>query len=87
MQQLESCNGPVSDSLYPKFTLNVNLSNRHINLNGIDLSVAEMKAILLSFDGRAMIHLEGLEGTPPSWLTERLLTPTGYISKTPKMPK
>ena len=79
--------GHKSDEMYPKVTLKVDLSKRKISINGVVLSAQDAKEILLSLDGRgAMIDLEGLTGKPPKWLTEGVLIPAGYISKTPKLP-
>ena len=79
--------GHKSDEMYPKVTLKVDLSKRKVSINGVVLSAQDAKEILLSLDGRgAMIDLEGLAGKPPEWLTEGVLIPAGYISKTPKLP-
>ena len=79
--------GPKSDRMYPSVTLKVDLENKKIRINGIMLSPQDTKEILLSVSGRgAMVDLEGLEGKPPRWLTEEVLIPAGYISKTPKIP-
>lgn len=46
-----------------------------------------VRDILLSLSGRgAMLDLEGYDGRPPEWLVEEVLTPTGYVGKTPKLP-
>ena len=80
--------GEKSDRMYPSVVLKVNLKKRKIDFNGVLLSPQDAKEILLSLSGRgAMIDLEGLEGKPPSWLTEKVLIPAGYISKTPKLPE
>lgn len=79
--------GRKSDRMYPSVVLKVDLKKRKIDINGVALSPQETKEILLSLSGRgAMIDLEGLQGQPPRWLTEEVLIPAGYISKTPKLP-
>lgn len=80
--------GEKSEEMYPTVVLKVDLEDRRIDINGVSLSPQDAKEILLSLSGRgAIIDLEGLEGKPPSWLTEKVLIPAGYISKTPKLPE
>ena len=80
--------GEKSDRMYPSVVLKVDLGNKKIDINGVSLSPQEAKEILLSLSGRgAMIDLEGFEGKPPRWLSEKVLIPAGYISKTPKLPR
>lgn len=84
---IEQTERPDGESMYPQCTLSVDLASRNLKLNGLVFSLKEMKDVLLSFDGRGtMIDLEGLNGPAPEWLKEKLLNPTGYISKTPKVP-
>ena len=79
--------GEKSDKMYPLVALEVDLEKKKIVINGVSLSPRDTKEILLSLTGRgAMIDLEGLSGKPPKWLTEDVLIPAGYISKTPKIP-
>lgn len=79
--------GEKSDEMYPRIVFEVDEEKRKITINGVLLSPRDTKEILLSITGRgAMIDLEGLSGTPPRWLTEEVLIPAGYISKTPKLP-
>lgn len=79
--------GEKSDEMYPRIVLEVDEEKRKISINGVELSPRDTKEILLSITGRgAMIDLEGLSGKPPRWLTEDVLIPAGYISKTPKLP-
>ena len=79
--------GPKSEAMYPRVVLHLDTSRKKITINGVELSPRDTKEILLSLEGRgAMIDLEGLSGPPPEWLTEEVLIPAGYISKTPKLP-
>ena len=80
--------GPKSDQMYPRVVLRIDVKAKKIVINGVSLSPRDTKEILLSISGRgAMIDLEGLSGKPPEWLTEDVLIPAGYISKTPKVPQ
>ena len=79
--------GEDSELMYPRVVLKVDEANRKITINEIELSPRDTKEILLSLEGRgAIIDLEGISGSPPEWLTEEVLIPAGYISKTPKLP-
>jgi|GEM_PF-3259635 len=87
IHQAASVAGPDSESMYPKCMLEVLPGEKRLRLNGIEMSTRDMKTVLLSLAGRgAMLDLEGFTGKAPEWLKEELLTPTGYISKIPKLP-
>lgn len=79
--------GEDSELMYPRVELSVDVKDKTITINGIKLSPRDTKELLLSIGGRGvMIDLEGLSGSAPEWLTEEVLIPAGYISKTPKVP-
>ena len=83
---LEMTNGD-SDAMYPSAKVKVLVADRMIEINGVTLSPKEFKDLLLSFGGRgAMLDFEGYDGPAPKWLVDDVLTPTGYIGKTPKLP-
>ena len=87
LDKLFTSPGIESDSMYPSTVVTVDLDARSLMLGGVRLSPRDMKDILLSFGGRgATLDFEGLAGPAPEWLIEEVLTPTGYISKTPKIP-
>ena len=53
----------------------------------IFLSAKDFKDVLLAIGGRGvMLDFTGYTGKAPDWLVENVLTPTGYIGKTPKVP-
>lgn len=80
--------GPDSDLMYPKCEFQVLAAKQKVRIGGVELSPNEAKGILLSLDGRgAILDLEGIDGKAPDWLREQVLAPSGYISKTPKIPE
>jgi hypothetical protein len=79
--------GAASEEMYPQVEIVVDVGSRATVINGIKLGTLDLKEILLSIEGRgAMLDLEGLSGAAPEWLREGALVPSGYISKTPKVP-
>ncbi len=76
-----------SDKMYPAATISVDPRTRKVTINGVELMAKDFKDLLLSFGGRGvMLDFEGYEGDAPDWLVEQVLTPTGYVGKTPKLP-
>ncbi|TWU25076.1 hypothetical protein Pla52o_13730 [Novipirellula galeiformis] len=85
--QIYDNGGPESDSMYPRCQIIVDPSTQTVKLNDIELSPRDLRDVLLAFSGRgAMLDFEGYDGPVPQWLNEEVLTPTGYIGKTPKLP-
>ena len=79
--------GPVSEAMYPSVTVEVLKNQKRVVINGVVLSAKDFKDILLAIGGRGvMLDFSGYDGPAPEWLTEEVLTPTGYIGKTPKLP-
>lgn len=79
--------GGRSDAMYPSAAVEVLVNQRRVVLNGIVLSAKDFKDILLAIGGRGvMLDFSGYDGPAPEWLVEEVLTPTGYIGKTPKLP-
>lgn len=75
-----------SDAMYPSARITVAAHQKRIIINGVSLSPKEFKDLLLAFGGRGvMLDFEGYDGSAPDWLIEEVLTPTGYIGKTPKI--
>lgn len=79
--------GPSQKKMYPVLEVQIDSRGRTANINGVTLQPLQLRNLLLALSGRgAMIDLTGLEGRPPDWLTEQVLTPAGYIGNVPKMP-
>ncbi|WP_164104418.1 hypothetical protein [Candidatus Laterigemmans baculatus] len=80
--------GPVTESMYPAVTVRIDGDARTATINGVTLSATDFRDLLLAIGGRgAMLDFEGYTGAAPDWLVENVLTPTGYIGKTPKLPE
>jgi hypothetical protein len=79
--------GRDSEAMYPSATVKVLPDVRRIVINDVVLTPREFKDVLLSTGGRGvMLDFEGYDGPAPKWLVEEVLTPTGYVGKTPKLP-
>ena len=79
--------GPPQKKMYPVVEVRIDNDGRTADINGVTLQPLQLRNLLLALSGRgAMIDLMGLEGRPPDWLTEQVLTPAGYIGNVPKMP-
>jgi hypothetical protein len=79
--------GSESDGMYPSVIVHVNENDQTVVINGVTLSAKDFKDVLLAIGGRGvMLDFAGYTGKAPDWLVENVLTPTGYIGKTPKVP-
>lgn len=79
--------GPESEAMYPAVKVKVFPNQQRLEINGVVLTPQDFKDLLLAIGGRgAMLDFEGYSGAAPGWLTDQVLTPTGYIGKTPKLP-
>jgi hypothetical protein len=79
--------GKHKEGLYPECTCLVNAVDKTIEINGVLLSPADFRTILLSVSGRGlMLDFQGYSGKAPQWLYDEVLMPSGYVSKTPKLP-
>jgi len=79
--------GSESDGMYPSVLVHVNGNDQSVVINGVTLSAKDFKDVLLAIGGRGvMLDFTGYTGKAPDWLVENVLTPTGYIGKTPKVP-
>lgn len=79
--------GEKSDAMYPSVIVDVDDANQRVTINGVSLSAKDFKDLLLAIGGRGvMLDFTGYSGAAPTWLVEEVLTPTGYIGKTPKLP-
>jgi hypothetical protein len=75
-----------SDAMRPTVNVFVDDRARAVNIGTLRLTAIEFRNILLAFGGRGiMLDFEGYDGPAPRWLTQEVLNPTGYISKTPKI--
>lgn len=80
--------GVDSEAMYPSVLVEVQDRNQSVSINGVQLSAKDFKDILLAIGGRGvMLDFKGYTGAAPTWLIEEVLTPTGYIGKTPKLPR
>ncbi len=76
-----------SDAMHPSARILVLPNQKRVIINEVSLSPKEFKDLLLAFGGRGvMLDFEGYDGAAPDWLVEEVLTPTGYVGKTPKLP-
>lgn len=79
--------GIESDAMYPSTTIEVLPNLQRVSINGVVLTSKDFKDVLLAFGGRGvMLDFIGYDGPAPEWLVEEVLTPTGYVGKTPKVP-
>jgi hypothetical protein len=79
--------GPESDAMYPSVLIHVQTNDQTVVINNVVLSAQDFKDLLLAVGGRGvMLDFAGYTGAAPAWLIEQVLTPTGYIGKTPKLP-
>ncbi len=79
--------GGESEAMYPAAKALVLVNQKRVIINEVSLSPKDFKDLLLAFGGRGvMLDFEGYDGPAPDWLVEEVLTPTGYIGKTPKLP-
>lgn len=80
--------GDYREGLYPQCDCRINMAAKEILLNGVTLSPTDFREILLSVSGRGiLLDFEGYSGKPPTWLYDEVLMPSGYVSKTPKLPR
>jgi hypothetical protein len=87
VQRVYLKNGPASEAMYPSVTVEVLGNQRSVVINGVELTAKDFKDMLLAIGGRGvMLDFKGYDGPAPKWLVDQVLTPTGYIGKTPKMP-
>lgn len=78
----------LSEAMYPSANVQILLNQRRIILNEVSLTAKDFRDVLLSIGGRGvMLDFSGYNGSAPGWLVEEVLTPTGYIGKTPKAPE
>ena len=78
--------GPDSNLMYPSALVQVQGNTQTVVINNVVLSAKDFKDILLAVGGRGvMLDFVGYTGAAPEWLIEQVLTPTGYIGKTPKL--
>jgi len=79
--------GEDSDGMYPSVRIDVQAGDETVVINGVKLSAKDLKDLLLAIGGRGvMLDFTGYSGVAPPWLVEQVLTPTGYVGKTPKLP-
>jgi len=79
--------GKESDSMYPSVFVEIGDADHRATINGVRLSLKDVKDLLLAIGGRGvMLDFTGYSGAAPQWLIEQILTPTGYTGKTPKLP-
>jgi len=79
--------GADSDAMYPSVLVQVRSNDQTVIINNVVLSAKDFKDLLLAVSGRGvMLDFSGYTGAAPEWLIEQVLTPTGYVGKTPKLP-
>jgi hypothetical protein len=87
IQAFSSERGKYQEGLYPVCVCQVNTADKTITISEVVLSATDLRGILLSVSGRGvMLDFQGYSGKPPQWLYDEVLMPSGYISKTPKLP-